>query len=210
MDGNAEEFHEHRVVGDKGGLGGVEPGGGLVGASEGAEVKSLRRLYGPERFPGCRAGDQLGATAAPSPVVGSTVLTVSTTGITGMTAEAPAPSAAATRWKTDSGRQGAGGVMDQNGFNAGQECGHRGADRIGAAGSAVDHRHHGTRTPWPRQCGAAGSQLLRECLAQRPQLRISRRDGNADLPATPAAATPRRAWVRMLSPPRGTLAFGMP
>ena len=69
MDGDAEEFHQHGVVGDGGRLAGVEPFRGLVGPFQRGQLEALRRLHGPQGLPGCGGDGVLPARAADTLVV---------------------------------------------------------------------------------------------------------------------------------------------
>ena len=121
--------------------------------------------------------------AAPSPVVGSTVLTVSTTGMTGMTATAPAARAFDTRWKTASGVRARAASWTRTDSVAGRSAASAARTDSARRGAAVDNRHdrelharaRGGRAPVLRM------EFRGEGLTKSMEFRIAGRDGDADL-----------------------------
>ena len=197
MDGNAEHFHQHCVIGD------------------GAEipVKARAASWAFSRVPRWKPcgvwtarSSSRGAvpvtTSGQGPVLprgGRTVLTVSTTATAGMTAAARGQSvrdAVEDRlWS-----EGARGVVHQHRLYAVHQGCQSGPDGIRAGAAAVDD---GKKR-------AAVGQFLPEALAQAAEGVVS--GGSAThtwLPA-PDATMPRRACIKIGSPPKGTAALGMP
>src|SRR6478735_2257735 len=141
-----------------------------------------------------------GATAASPPVVAATILTVSTTGTTGITAAAPATRESQTRWKTDSGVRARAASWTRTAS-------------MPSISAAIPARTDSALVDPPsttvRRGPPSASSSRKSSHSRR---RPSSPGGKATHTwlATPEATMPRRACIRIGSPPSGTAALGMP
>ena len=148
-----------------------------------ARLEALRGLHGPQGLPGRGAGDELGGDRGA--VAGGRFHCLDRVHDGHDRDDGQGAGREGVGHPVEDGlrRQGAGGVVDQDGFGGRQERSQRGADRLGAGGAAVDNGHDRELTgpPGGGRAPAFGLEVLGEGVTERVEFRIAGRNGDADL-----------------------------